>query len=206
MQPPNLLLVISGPSGVGKGTLVSRYMEKHPESYLSISLTTRSPRPSEAHGKDYYFVSREDFQRYIEGQKLLEWAEVFGDLYGTPREPVEEALKSGKDVILEIDVQGGIKVKESLPEAVLIFVLPPSKEELQNRLTKRGTENLLQLKRRLEIAEVEFKYIRYYDYYLINDELERAVAGLESIVFAEKHRVFRTSYHSSKGGDPLARP
>ncbi|MCR4433594.1 MAG: guanylate kinase [Coprothermobacterota bacterium] len=206
MRFPNLLVVISGPSGVGKGTLVSRYMEKHPESYLSISLTTRQPRPYEICGKDYYFVSKAEFQRYIESQRLLEWAEVFGDLYGTPRDPVEEALQSGKDAILEIDVQGGLRVKNCVPEAVLIFVLPPTREELRKRLMKRGTENPSQLQHRLEVAEIEFKYISYYDYYLINDVLDVAVADLEKIVFAEKHRVSRVRHPLLEGGDPLVRP
>lgn len=206
MEFPNLLLVISGPSGVGKGTLVSKYMERHPECYLSISLTTRAPRSYEVNGKDYYFITKGDFQKYIKEEKLLEWAEVFGELYGTPREPVEMALKSGRDVILEIDVQGGLKVKKSLPEAILIFVLPPSWKELRNRLSKRGTENSLSFLHRLEIAEIEFKYFKYYDYYLVNDTLDKAVTDLESIVSAEKHRISRTSYYLQKGGNQLVEP
>lgn len=206
MKLPNLLLVISGPSGVGKGTLVSRYMERHPESYLSISLTTRKPRPNEVFGKDYFFVSREDFQKEIERGNLLEWAEVFGDLYGTPREPVVEALKNGRDAILEIDVQGGVRVKACIPESILIFVLPPSQEELRRRLTKRGTEDQAQLQKRLEVAKVEFQYLKYYDFFLINDLLEVAVSDLEKIVFSEKHRVSRIEQFFKEGGDPFAVP
>lgn len=206
MKLPNLLLVISGPSGVGKGTLVSRYMERHPESYLSISLTTRKPRPNEVFGKDYFFVTPEEFRKEIENNNLLEWAQVFGDLYGTPRQPVIDALRSGRDAILEIDVQGGVRVKTCFPDSVLIFVLPPSHEELRRRLTKRGTEDQETLQRRLEVAKVEFQYLKYYDFFLINDLLEVAVSDLERIIFSEKHRVSRMEQFFEEGGDPFAIP
>ncbi|MCR4428962.1 MAG: guanylate kinase [Caldiserica bacterium] len=206
MKLPNLLLVISGPSGVGKGTLVSRYMERHPESYLSISLTTRKPRPNEVFGKDYFFVTPEEFRKEIENDNLLEWAQVFGDLYGTPRQPVIDALRSGRDAILEIDVQGGVRVKTCFPESVLIFVLPPSQEELRRRLTKRGTEDQETLQRRLEVAKVEFQYLKYYDFFLINDLLEVAVSDLERIIFSEKHRVSRMEQFFKEGGGPFAIP
>jgi guanylate kinase len=204
MSVPNLILVISGPSGVGKGTLVNHYLARHQDSFLSISLTTRKPRPGEINGKDYYFVSREEFQEHVESDRLLEWAEVFGDLYGTPRGPVDDALSKGQDALLEIDVQGGLRVKSKAPEAVLVFVLPPSRKELRRRLLNRGTESQSQLEYRLQVAEVEFKHLSYYDYYLINDRLDEAVADLEKIVFVEKHRVSRVSHLWVEGGDSLA--
>jgi guanylate kinase len=154
---PNLLLVISGPSGVGKGTLVRRYLEERPETHLSISATTRTPRPGEVAGVHYHFLEIPGFQALREEGQLLEWAEVFRDLYGTPRRPVETALTDGLDVILEIDVQGGLKVRQAMPQAVLVFVLPPSYDELTRRLICRHTERQDQVEFRLQTARLELQ-------------------------------------------------
>lgn len=188
---PNLLIVLSGPSGVGKGTLVQRYLEAHPRTFLSISATTRLPRSCELDGVHYCFLDIERFQEMRKRGELLEWAEVFGDLYGSPRRPVEEALADGRDVILEIDVQGGLKVRQAMPEAVLLFVLPPTFEELSRRLFTRRTESPERIEFRLQTARLELKALPQYDYLLVNDRLEEAVAAICSIVEAERRRISR---------------
>ncbi len=188
---PNLLIVLSGPSGVGKGTLVRYYLGTHPQTFLSISATTRLPRSCEQDGVHYRFIGHNCFQAMRNRGELLEWAEVFGDLYGTPRRPVEEALAEGRDVILEIDVQGGIKVRQEMPEAVLLFVLPPTFEELSRRLCARRTESPERIEFRLQTARLELQALSQYDYVLVNDRLEDAVLTIRSIVEAERHRISR---------------
>ncbi|MEI6308317.1 MAG: guanylate kinase [bacterium] len=188
---PNLLIVLSGPSGVGKGTLVQRYLETHPQTFLSISATTRLPRSCEQDGVHYCFLDTDRFQEMRKRGELLEWAEVFGDLYGSPRRPVEEALAEGRDVILEIDVQGGLKVRQAIPEAVLLFVLPPTFEELSRRLCARRTESPERIEFRLQTARLELQALPQYDYLLVNDRLEEAVAAIASIVEAERRRISR---------------
>jgi len=197
---------VSGPSGVGKGSLVSAYIEKHPETFLSISLTTRSPREAERNGVEYYFVSQEEFKDHIQRGDFLEWACVFGDYYGTLRQPLEEARKEGRDIILEIDVQGGLKVKNSSMDPVMIFVLPPSLEELQRRLQGRGTENADQIDHRLQVALLELRSLKQYDYFVINDSLEKAVDILEKIICAEKYRVLRNPQLIEEGESLNALP
>ncbi|MEW6182382.1 MAG: guanylate kinase, partial [Bacillota bacterium] len=161
---PGLLLVISGPSGVGKGTICKDLLTMDPTIQLSISMTTRPPREGEIEGRDYYFTSERLFREFIDQGQLLEWARVYDYYYGTPRKAVTDAQADGRDVLLEIDVQGGLKVKENCPDSVLIFVLPPSIEELSRRLAYRNTENEDQVLVRLRWAEEELRSYNKYDY------------------------------------------
>lgn len=182
------LFVISGPSGVGKGTIVKRVL-KESDAELSVSMTTREPREGEQHGRDYYFVTTDEFKESIANGKLLEYAVVFENMYGTPREAVARRLEKGRDVILEIDVQGGLKVKSSMPEAVLIFILPPSLRELRERIEGRATDAPDVIDRRMNGALNEIKLVGEYDYYIVNDDLETAVSTVREIMAAEEHRV-----------------
>ncbi len=180
------LFVVSGPSGVGKGTLRKALFEAVDNLEYSISCTTRTPRKGEKDGYDYRFISHEAFQRLIEEGMFLEWAEVHGNLYGTLNEDVEAALSRGKDVLLEIDVQGAAKVKEAMPDSVLLFILPPSERELLERLSRRGTENIEEVRARVQGAKTEIELSGRYDHVIVNDDFKRALAELEEIV--EKYR------------------
>lgn len=193
MVRQGLLLVISGPSGCGKGTLCGQIAAGHPEINISVSATTRPPRSGEVQGVNYYFMSRQEFEQKIEDDDFLEWAPIYGYYYGTPLAAVQEMMARGQDVILEIDVQGGLKVKEKLPGAVLIFIAPPSLQELERRLKGRGTENEEELNKRLTWVKTEMEYIPRYDYLVINDSLQEAVATIESIIVAERCRPVRIS-------------
>ena len=186
-----LLIVISAPSGTGKTTLCHKLLEEFPNVEFSVSYTTRKPRPGEVNGKDYWFVSREEFMKMVEEGDFLEWAEVYGNLYGTSRSQVLKALNQGKDVLLDIDTQGALQVKRNFPDAVLIFILPPSLKELERRLRKRGTDDEETIERRLRVAREEIKRARYYDYLIVNDELEVAYSRLKSIISAEKSKTNR---------------
>lgn len=187
-----LLLVVSAPSGAGKTTLCKRLLAEESEISFSISYTTRPPRPKEVPGKDYFFISRELFQKMIKEGAFLEWAEVYGNLYGTAKEPVLKALNQGRDILLDIDVQGAFQVREKLgPEAVLVFILPPSLEELERRLRARSTEDEATLKRRLEEAKREIAQAHRFDYLVLNDILEEALFRLRAILHAERQRTFR---------------
>jgi guanylate kinase len=177
-----VLLVIAGPSGVGKGTIVARLREHFPDLWESVSYTTRARRPSEVDGEDYCFVSREAFEALRDAGGFLESFEVFGDLKGTPRGPVDEHLAAGVDVLLEIDVQGALKVRQQFPEAVLVFVRPPSPEELRRRLASRGTESPESLDRRLAAAAAEEAQAPQFDHVVVNDDLERVVAEVAGIL------------------------
>ena len=186
---PGELFIISGPSGVGKGTICSKLLEDAQDFELSVSATTRQPREGEVDGVNYFFLEKEEFLNQIEDGGFLEYAEVFGNYYGTPRKPVEEKLANGIDVLLEIDVQGAAKVKEAYPEGIFIFILPPSLKELRNRLVKRGKDSAEVIEKRLSMAMEEIKEMFTYDYFVINDDLETAVELVESIVDAEHVRV-----------------
>jgi guanylate kinase len=177
-----VLLVLAGPSGVGKGTIVRRLREQHPELWESVSYTTRAPRAGEHDGVDYSFVTRREFEALRDQGGFLEWFEVFGELKGTPRGPVEEQLGAGNDVLLEIDVQGALKVREQFPGAVLVFVKPPSPEELRRRLVSRGTESPADLDRRLAAAAAEEAQAPAFDVVVVNDDLERVVAEVAGIL------------------------
>ena len=187
MNRKGLLLVFSGPSGVGKGTVLKEYLDKHPNTVFSVSATTRKPREGEIHGRHYFFLSREEFDLLVENGGLLEYAQFAGNFYGTPREAVEQNLEKGIDVVLEIEVQGALQVKEKCPDALLVFVMPPSCEELCRRLAGRGTEDAAAVGRRLSSAAREMEAAKHYDYIVVNQTVEDAVDQLEQIVCAAKH-------------------
>lgn len=189
-----LLIVISGPSGAGKGTICKSFLERNPEVAISVSATTRSPRKGEVEGVNYYFMSKEQFKDKIAENDFLEYAEVYDNFYGTPKSNVEELLESGRDVILEIDIQGALKVKENTEEGVFIFILPPSMEELKARIIKRGSETPESLMKRFKSAYKEINFISRYNYAVVNDEVETAVEKLEAIICAEKCRVDRIKH------------
>lgn len=182
------LFVITGPSGAGKGSICKEILKDY-ENKFSISMTTRQPREGEEHGVDYYFVTREEFESNIEAGNFLEHAENFDNLYGTPRDMVERELAKGRNIILDIDVQGALQVKKAMPEAVLIFLLPPSLKELRARLEKRATETPEIIEKRLGHALSEIKLIGEYDYFVVNDEIDKAISDIRCIMTAEKCRV-----------------
>lgn len=186
-----LLVVISAPSGGGKGTILKELFAKDDNLVLSVSATTRSPRPGEEHGKQYYFLQKEEFEELISQGKMLEYAQYVGNYYGTPREPVEQWMAQGKDVVLEIEVQGGAQIKKLMPGCVSIFILPPSMEVLEKRLRDRGTEEDATVRKRLEKAREEIPHAKYYDYVVFNDRLEDAVEDLRAILRAEKRKYHR---------------
>ena len=182
-----LLIILSGPSGVGKGT-IRGYFEKNEDLNLaySTSMTTRKPREGEVDGVDYFFRTKEEFENAIEKGQLLEYAEFVGNYYGTPRAYVEEQMAAGKDVILEIEVQGAVQIKAKFPEAILIFVTPPSVAELERRLRGRGTETEEKIQGRLTRAKEEVEFIPDYDFILVNDELEECIKGAVNLIDAAK--------------------
>lgn len=184
-------LVLAGPSGAGKTTIARQLVGRFPEFAFSVSATTRTPRAGEKDGRDYDFVSRETFEAMVEKDELVEWAEVHGNLYGTPRRNLEEAMASDRYVVLDIDVQGARQIRERTPEAVLVFVFPPSAEELRRRLASRGTEPWEEVRRRLRTAERELEQGGDFDYIIANEELEQAVSRVRTIVEAERHRTSR---------------
>ena len=183
-----LLILISGPSGTGKGTVCDLLRQKHPEISYSISATTRQPRPGEQDGVNYYFYSREKFQEMIAKGQLLEWAEVYGNFYGTPKQQVIDRLEAGEDILLEIDTQGALNVMKLMPDGLFIFLLPPSLEELASRLKGRGTETEESLRRRLGAAVDEIKLATKYRYVVINDQVEKAQETIANIIEVEHHR------------------
>lgn len=184
MEKRGILIVISGFSGAGKGTLVKRLINDYDNYALSVSMTTRAPRPGEQDGVDYFFVSKEKFEQTIEEGGLVEYAQYVGNYYGTPKAYVEQKLNEGKDVILEIEIQGALKIKEQFREALLLFVMPPSAEELKNRLLKRATETEDVVNNRLKWATEEAEGIDKYEYIVINDDLDICVKELHSLIRA----------------------
>lgn len=176
------LFVISGSSGVGKGTVLKEFLKRNPEYKLSVSCTTRKPREGEVHGKNYFFLTREEFQSCIDRGEFLEWAEFSGNMYGTQRPYVKEKLAQGKNLILELDTQGALNVKKIMPEATLIFILPPSFEELEARLRGRHTETEEAIQKRLASTKLELENSENFDYKVVNDSIENAVQKLEEIM------------------------
>ncbi|PKR78567.1 guanylate kinase [Halalkalibacillus sediminis] len=200
-----ILFILSGPSGVGKGTVRKSLFEKDPALEYSISVTTREPREGERNGIDYFFKKREEVQKMIEADELIEYAEYVGNYYGTPKEYVEKTLDEGKDVFLEIEVQGAMKVRENFPEGVFIFLFPPSLEVLKNRIINRGTETEDLVLNRLKEAQKEIDMMDAYDYVVVNDEVEKAVARIQSIVVSEhcKRERVAKQYQKALGSERI---
>lgn len=190
MQQRGILAVLSGPSGTGKGTLCQALRQQNPISY-SISATTRKPREGEENGREYFFLSKAEFEDLREHDGLLEWAQVYDNYYGTPRRFVEDTLSRGEDCLLEIDTQGAMQIRQSMPEAVLIFIAPPSLEELRKRISGRGTENIEEINKRMGCAAAEMAFMNKYDYVIINDTVSAAVQKIQAIFLAEKCRASR---------------
>ncbi|AHL71360.1 guanylate kinase [Bacillus altitudinis MN12] len=189
MKERGLLIVLSGPSGVGKGTVRQAIFSQEDTKFeYSISVTTRKPREGERNGVDYFFKTREEFEHMIENKKLLEWAEYVGNYYGTPVDYVEQTLSEGKDVFLEIEVQGALQVREAFPEGLFIFLAPPSLSELQNRIITRGTESEDLIRNRMAAAKEEIEMMDAYDYVVENDDVELACERIKAIVLAEHLR------------------
>lgn len=186
MMKKGLLIVISGFSGAGKGTVVRELLGKYDEYALSVSMTTREPRPGEQDGVEYFFTDREHFEETIRQNGLIEYAPYCGNYYGTPRAYVEEQMNLGKNVILEIEIQGALKIKDKFPESVLIFITPPSGEELRRRLENRGTESREQIEKRLARAAEESEGVEAYDYIVINEDLQECVEEIHGLVDAAR--------------------
>lgn len=202
LKTRGLLIVLSGPSGVGKGTVCSYLRREHPELTYSISATTREMRPGEVDGVNYFFLSREDFIERKEKGDFLEWAEVYGNFYGTPQAAVEEYLDQGKDVILEIDIQGAMKVKEIFPDGVFVFLLPPSKDELERRIKGRAADTAETIQHRLSCVDEELASIASYQYVVVNGLVGGAAEQIKAIIKAEKCRVSRImACLNQKGGN-----
>jgi guanylate kinase len=178
------LIVLTGPSGVGKGTLLRSLLQRHPELYLSVSATTRQPRPGEVEGKDYFFVARSTFERMIANDELLEWAEFAGNLYGTPKLAVEEQIWRGQWVILEIELEGARQIRDTFADALRIFILPPSIHELEFRIRSRGQDTEDAIARRLQRAQEEINAAAEFDLQIVNDNFEKTLERIEAALFA----------------------
>jgi len=183
-----ILIVLSGPSGVGKGTVCGALRKMDTDIVYSVSATTRSPRQGETEGVNYFFKSREQFESMIRNDELLEWAEYCGNYYGTPKDFVERTLEQGRDIILEIEVQGALKVRKQFPEGVFLFLLPPSLDELQSRIVTRGTETEEVIRSRMNVAREELQLLEHYDYAIVNDQVEAACGRIQAILTAEHCR------------------
>ena len=187
MKENGLLLILSGPSGVGKGTVVQELIRRNSNITVSVSMTTRAPRPGEVEGESYYFVTKEDFLSRLSKGEMLEHSNHFENYYGTPKQFVLDSLKE-KDVLLEIDVNGGLEVKKNFPSAVLIMIVPPSREEIRNRLIKRNTETIEKINSRMERIDYELSKKDLYDYAVVNDKLQDALTEIEEIIKNEKQK------------------
>ena len=191
MSAKPVVIVLSGPSGVGKDTVLDRMKRSAGSIYFAVTATTRRRRSQEVDGVDYHFVSRAKFQSMIDAGELLEWAEVYGNRYGVPKEQIREALRAGRDVVIKVDIQGAETIKNLVPQALLIFVSPPSMETLEGRLRKRSTESDTDLKKRIATARQEMDKQRLFDYVVVNDEVGRAVSEIDDIITKEKGRANR---------------
>lgn len=189
MTKEGLLIVVSGFSGAGKGTAMKRLIEKYQSYALSISVTTRKPREGEVNGREYFFKTVDEFKDMIAGDELIEYAQYVENFYGTPKAYVEEQLKAGKNVILEIEIQGALKIKEKFPDAVLMFIVPPSAQVLKERLVGRGTESIEVVEARLSRAVEEAQGVEAYDYVVVNDDLETCVNDINEIIMSEQKKV-----------------
>lgn len=188
-----ILAVISGFSGAGKGTIMKELIKRY-DYFLSVSATTRRPRDGEVNGKDYYVHTKEEFQQMIDQGELVEWAEYVGNFYGTPKKRVEEQLNQGRDVLLEIEMQGGMLVKQQFPDSLLIFISPPSAEVLKERLAGRGTESPEEIERRLQRAAEEVKYMKDYDYIIVNDDLEDAINKVNDLIRYDHYKACNSAH------------
>lgn len=186
-----LLLVVSGPSGAGKGTICKALLNKNDKIKLSVSATTRKPRNGEVHGVNYFFIEKEEFTKMVENGEFLEHAQIYDNFYGTPKAAIIECLEKGQDIILEIEMQGARQIKEVYPEGVFIFVLPPSLEELKSRIVGRGTETQEEIEKRFSCAFEEINQIVNYDYFIVNEDIEKSVNDVEAIILSEKNKVTR---------------
>ena len=199
MDNRGILIVVSGFSGAGKGTLMKELLRRHPDTYaLSISATTRSPREGEVDGREYFFISTEEFEKMIAKDGLIEYARYVENYYGTPRGYVEEKLGQGKDVILEIEIQGALKVEKAFPDTLLLFVTPPSASELKSRLVGRGTETMDVIRSRMDRACEEAQGMENYDYLIVNDDLDTCVEEMHSIIRAEHRKISRNAQFMEK--------
>lgn len=201
MTEKGLLIVISGPSGTGKGTICRALLQQQPDIFLSVSATTRSPRDGEIDGVHYHFMSKGQFEQMLEQEEFLEWASVYDNYYGTPKSPVTGAIAAGKDVLLEIDMQGALKVKEKAPDGTYIFIVPPSLKALRQRITGRGKDSVAEIDKRMNKARHELTYLQDYDFVVINDKLDQAVAKVQCIMAAEKCRTDRYRIQEESGYD-----
>lgn len=198
MNKEGILIVVSGFSGAGKGTIMKALLERYDNYALSISATTRNPRPGEEEGKAYFFKTTEEFEKMIAKDELIEYAKYVNNYYGTPKMYVQEQLQKGKDVILEIEIQGALKVKEKYPDTLLLFITPPSAQELKNRLIRRGTEEMDVIEKRMKTAAWEAQFMDQYDYIVINDELQTCVEELHAIIQSEHKKSARNLVFAEK--------
>ncbi len=194
-----LLIVVSGPSGAGKGTICKQLIQKEPTLKLSISATTRKPRLGEIDKQNYYFMTVSEFEEMIQKDEFLEYANVYGNYYGTPKKYVIDEIQKGNHVLLEIDIQGAFQIKKKYPEGVFIFILPPSMKELKHRIVGRGTETQEAIERRYQSAFDEISSLKEYDYYVINDEVDKAVEKIQAIIQAEMCKVSRNAKNIIQG-------